>query len=137
MLLIGLIALCHNGTFGHGHDDGAHETGHAAKAHVEGCKDRAHHAVDADDQAGGGTLELADQGSSCFTQAVALQRAGDQHHDDEDGHAAVCHKGAAQRFQQSDRAQTANQCSHNGCHQNDQNGVQLQCKASDDDDNAK
>ena len=32
MLLIGLIALCYNGTFGHGHDDGAHETGHAAKA---------------------------------------------------------------------------------------------------------
>ena len=137
MLLIGLIALCYNGTFGHGHDDGAHETGHAAKAHVEGCKDRAHHAVDADDQAGGGTLELADQGSGCFTQAVALQRAGDQHDDDEDRHAAVGHKGAAKGLQQGDGAQTANDRRHDGSDQNDENGVQLQCKASDDDDNAE
>lgn len=38
MLLIGLIALCHNGTFGHGHDDGAHETGYAPKPTLKAAK---------------------------------------------------------------------------------------------------
>ena len=82
-------------------------------------------------------LELADQRCGCLTQAVAFQRAGDQHDDDEDRHAAVGHKGAAKGLQQGDGAQTANDRRHDGSDQNDENGVQLQCKASDDDDNAE
>ena len=137
MILVRFIAPRHNGAFRHRHDHRADKAGHAAKAHIEGGKDRTHNTVNANDQTGGRALELADQSRSCLTQAVALQSASDQHDNNKNCHAAVGHKGAAKGLQQGDRTQTAHDRSHNGCSQNDENGVQLQRKADDDDDNAK
>ena len=57
MILVRFIAPRHNGTFRHRHDHRADKAGHAAKAHIEGGKDRTHNTVNANDQTGG--LELA------------------------------------------------------------------------------
>ena len=120
----------------HRHDDRPHETGHAAETHVERREHEAHHAVQRDDTAWRGFPRLADQVRGGAFQTIAFQGAHHEQDDDEDRHASVAYERRAECGQEPVDADPARQRSDDGRDEYDEDGVELQRKTDNNNQNA-